>query len=329
MSGPIATRTTTLKIGVIRNPRSTRNQKRQYGIAEAARSNPDILSETIENKDTMTDVLASFRDQEVGLVVVDGGDGTAREVLSRLPEVFGPELPYVTILPSGKTNLVARDIGTARHGIKSFDLLLAGVKEGRLFQSAKKRALMKITWPDEFHPPVRGMLMGLGAFRAGTDLAQSDIHAKGIKQGPAVALAMTDYFFRASLGRNANEMRAGEAVALAMDGKRCAEGRRFAVICTTLTRLLFGIWPFWGDESRAIRYLDVMAPPKRLLRSLPAVARGKPLPWMEDAGYRSGSSDRIEMAIEKPFIVDGEMFQPGPEGRIIVDGSERVRFLVP
>ena len=318
-----------LKIGVIRNPISTRNKKRRYGIASAAQSNPDILSETIDDKDILTSVLETYRDKEVGLVVVDGGDGTAREVLSRLPEVFGPDLPYVTILPSGKTNLVARDIGTARHGVQTFDKLLEGMRAGRLKETAKTRSLMKITWPDAFHPPVRGMLMGLGAFRAGTDLAQSDIHAKGIHHGPAVALAMTDYFFRASLGRNANELRSGEPVGLAMDGKRCAEGRRFAVICTTLTRLLFGIWPFWGDESRAIRYLDVMAPPKRLLRSLPAVARGKPLPWMEEAGYRSGTSDRIEMTIEKPFIVDGEVFQPGPEGRIIVDGSERVRFLVP
>lgn len=319
----------TLKIGVIRNPRSTRNKKRQYGIEQAARYNPDILSETIENKDTLGAVLTGFKDREVGLVVVDGGDGTAREVLSRLPEIFGADMPFVSILPSGKTNLVARDIGTARHGVQSFGKLLDGVKEGRLFATARTRSLLKITWPDGSHLPVRGMLMGLGAFRAGTDLAQSDIHAKGIHHGPAVALAMTDYFFRASLGRDAGEMRAGEPVALAMDGRRCAEGRRFAVICTTLTRLLFGIWPFWGDESRAIRYIDVIAPPKRLLRSLPAVARGKPLPWMEDAGYRSGSADRIEMIIERPFIVDGEVFHPGSDGRLIIDGSEQVRFLVP
>jgi len=318
-----------LKIGVIRNPISTRNKKRRYGIANAALANPDILTEIINDTTSLTEMLAGFRAREVGLVVIDGGDGTAREVLSRLPEVYGDDLPFVSILPSGKTNLMARDLGTARHGVRAFGKLLEGLKSERIFETAKTRALMKITWPDGFHAPVRGMLMGLGAFRAGTDLAQSDVHKRGINHAPAVALAMTDYFIRASLGKDSGAMRAGEPVALAMDGKRCVEGRRFAVICTTLTQLLFGIWPFWGDDSRAIRYVDVLAPPKRLLRTLPAVARGKPRPWMEDAGYRSGSTDRMEMTLEKPFVVDGEMFQPGPEGRIILDGSERVRFLVP
>src|SRR3546814_15016806 len=44
-------------------------------------------------------------------LVVDGGDGTVRDVISAAPAAFGDRMPRMAILPSGKTNALALDLG--------------------------------------------------------------------------------------------------------------------------------------------------------------------------------------------------------------------------
>ena len=46
------------------------------------------------------------------LLVIDGGDGTVRDVISLLPHTFGEAPPLLAVLPSGKTNVLAIDLGT-------------------------------------------------------------------------------------------------------------------------------------------------------------------------------------------------------------------------
>ena len=56
--------------------------------------------------------LRRFAAEGVDLVVIDGGDGTVREVITRLPEAYGGPMPRLAVVPNGKTNALAIDIGT-------------------------------------------------------------------------------------------------------------------------------------------------------------------------------------------------------------------------
>ncbi|MFC5316248.1 hypothetical protein, partial [Azospirillum rugosum] len=56
--------------------------------------------------------------------------------------------------------------------------------------------------------------------------------------------------------------------------------------------------------------------------------RGRPRPWMIDAGYASGRADEMTVEMTHPFVVDGELFEPGPRG-ILLSAGQRVGFVAP
>ncbi len=322
LSSPVA------RIGVIRNPYSTLSRA-HYGVSRAAAADPDIFVEQSRNTSDITQILQHFRDKEIGIIVIDGGDGTVREVLSQCPGVFAEDLPAFCVLPSGKTNVCAHDTGTARYRRDAFRRLLARRKEGIGLESLRRRPVLGIEWEDGFHAPLHGMLAGFAGYREATNLAQSHVHSKGLNHRAAVAMTLAGFFYSAIFGNDGEGIRAGEEMAISMDGAAATTGPRFGAILTTLHSFVLGIWPFWNAGSGAINWLDIQAPPPRLLAAFVAVMRKKPQAWMTDAGYHSGTADTMTIETRKPFILDGETFDPGPSGRLRIDSSMRVDFIAP
>lgn len=316
------------RIGVIQNPFSTMNRKR-YGVLHAAEADPDIFVERSGSTGDVAQILQKFRDLGVGTVVIDGGDGTVREVLSQCPTVFGETMPLFCVLPSGKTNVCAHDTGTARHKRDTFERLLA-LREGGLNEShIRRRHVLGIEWEDGFHEPVYGMLVGFGGYRAATNLAQTHVHSKGLNHNAAVAMTIFSFFYGAVFGDDGTGVRAGENMVVTLDDHNARDHRRFGAILTTLESFLLGVWPFWGDASRPIIFLDIDAPPPRLLRAILAVFMKRPKPWMEAAGYRSGSARDILIETHEPFIIDGETFEAGPNGHLRIHSDLQVGFIAP
>src|SRR3546814_18768147 len=60
----------------------------------------DVCSSDLET-------LERIAAEGVDLLVVDGGDGTVRDVISAAPAAFGDRMPRMAILPSGQTNALA------------------------------------------------------------------------------------------------------------------------------------------------------------------------------------------------------------------------------
>ncbi len=322
LSSPVA------RIGVIRNPYSTLSRAR-YGVSRAAAADPDILVEQSRSTDDITQILQHFRDREIGIIVIDGGDGTVREVLSQCPNVFADDIPAFCVLPSGKTNVCAHDTGTARYNRDAFNRLLARRKKGIGIESLRRRPVLGIEWEDGFHTPLHGMLAGFAGYREATNLAQSHVHSKGLNHRAAVAMTLASFFYGAIFGNDSKGIRAGEDMTISYDGKSAIAGPRFGAILTTLHAFVLGIWPFWNAGSEAIHWLDIQAPPQRLLAAFAAVMRKKPAPWMAEAGYHSGTANTMTIETHKPFILDGETFEPGPVGRLRIDSSMRVDFIAP
>jgi hypothetical protein len=115
---------------------------------------------------------------------------------------------------------------------------------------------------------------------------------------------------------------------VAPDDRPALAGHRFLLLATSLDRLMLGLWPFWGEGAGPVRWLDVAAPPKRLAAALWAARQGRPGPWMPAAGYRSGRADRLAIRLRTPFVLDGEVFEPGPDG-LVLSAPGQVAFVTP
>ncbi|MFV3127812.1 diacylglycerol kinase family protein [Niveispirillum sp. KHB5.9] len=312
--------------GLIRNPFSHRNHGGRAVPADAARLfGPHVASPDTPEK--LIAALAGFVAGGVDVLVVDGGDGTVREVLTALPHAYGDNPPKIAILAGGKTNLIAADVGTTGYGARGMAGLVRAAHEETLGRRTTRRPVLSLHWPDGEHTDVRGMFMGAGAFTRGTDLANAAIHKAGFTQEIAVALTMAGVLGRALIGNDQHGWLAGEDFGAAVDGDAVGDGNRFLFLATTLNRLIMGLWPFWNHGDRPLRYLDVAANPPGLLGSLPRLMTGRPSAAMRDGdAYRSGGAERIELRLTRPLIMDGETY---PAGRVILSAHDSISFVQP
>ncbi|WP_149538676.1 diacylglycerol kinase family protein [Siccirubricoccus phaeus] len=312
------------RIGLISNPLSRAFREGRIRLGPQARTLPRAEPGTPAE---LRAALADFAARGVDLLAVQGGDGTLREVLTALPAAFGSRpRPEIALLAAGKTNLAARAVGTAGIGDAGLTRLLEAARHGAL----RRRVLpvLEVTRPGlAGAAPLRGLLFGAGAFTEAKRLADARLHGRGVHDRLAVGLALAGVALRAGLDR-ADPLRRGAPMVVAADGGPPAEGRRFLLLATPLDRLMLGLWPFWGEGPGPLHWLDVAAPPRRLGRALLAAWRGRPAPWMPASGYRSGHAAQLAIRLEVPFVLDGEVFEPGPDG-VLLSAPCRMGFVAP
>lgn len=291
-----------------------RNEKATLRTQKGAERDGPPPGDLVRDPRTFTeldDALTEMRDAGVTRLIINGGDGTVREVLSRAPEIWAANaLPDYVIAPSGNTNLIARKVG----GVTGRDLRLLWRSPDA---ALRRRTLPLLSVRRIGERTLRGAIMGIGAYEVATRVARDQINAR---HGAQVALAVLNLL-------RSDEMRDGVMCRVAHDDAAGGYRQRMLFGVTSLPgRLISRFEPFWGDQSRPLRWLDISARPKGLIRAAPHLAFGAPRPWMAD-DYHSGSSNRISMTIEAPFVMDGEAFAAGADGGVTIASGETATFL--
>ena len=315
--------------GVVRNPMSKRNRTGRSEAWWRDIDDPSVICAEPASPDDLVDVLSDFARRGVTLLVVDGGDGTVREVLSALPAAYGERPPALAVLASGTTNLIAADVGAGRADPSTVAMLRQIARGEAQATRIERRATLEVSWPDGSRPPVVGMFVGACAFTRATDLSVSLVREGRVEEGAGVAVTLLSVMAKTLAGSEREQWLAGATLGIGADGGMIEVAPRFLFLSTTLNKLMLGLWPFWGEGLGAIRYLDIAASPKRLAVALPALLRGKPRPWMPDAGYRSGTADTLDLLLNDRFVIDGEFFEPGEHGRIRLGAGPTIDFVVP
>lgn len=310
-------------IGLIANGRSWRNA-RAGGLAPGALA----LHEAPDHPDGYGEALARFAASGVTTLVVDGGDGTLRDVLSALPGAYaGAPLPAIALAPSGKTNVAAADVGGIRRGADAIARLRAALVSGAVKRSV--RHPIEIAFGDR---RLLGFVFGLGAFERATRLVDERVHHKGFAGQIGVALGVVASGSAALFGEEKAAWRRGVPLGLGFDGAAPEDSvfrHSFALLATSLDRWVLGLWPFWGKGEGAIAVTEIAAPPRRLFAGLATAGLGRPRPWAEAEGWRSVRADDLTLDMETGFIVDGDRFEPGPLKRVSLSKGPAITFIAP
>src|SRR3546814_20177462 len=92
------------------------------------------------------------------VVAINGGDGTVQAALTELYSGghFGGSPPPVAVLPNGKTNLIALDLGAEGDPIKALERVVELVERGRIEDHVIARQLIALDRGGA--RPVRGRL---------------------------------------------------------------------------------------------------------------------------------------------------------------------------
>ena len=300
------------RVGLIWNPKSHRNKG-------AGRASPPagVLDIVPEHPAQLFQDLQRFASEGIDLVVIDGGDGTVREVISRLPEAFAGRLPRLAVVPNGKTNALAIDIGVPLG--TSLEQLLAAADDGR---PTKPRACIEIIRRGNPSVEQRGFLFGLGAFVRATELAQQN-HGLGLFDGTAIAVTIAGAAAQTLLGGPANPWRRGEVADVSFTG----DGPRhwFLVVASTLKRFPLNLKPF-GAPREGLKVLAIEAPPRRLARAVPTLLTGGDAPWLASCGVRRGDLEAFDLSWAGDFVLDGET---GRGGDLTLRKGLAFEFVIP
>jgi hypothetical protein len=304
-------------VGVIRNPRSYRNK----GLAAAHSARAEVITETTLKRRELFEVLARFASAGVDYIAIDGGDGTVRDVLTCGASSFGDEWPPLILMPKGKTNALAADLGLP--GDWTLDSALERARAG----SFTRRRPLVVAEAEDPDARVHGFMLGAGVFTQAISLGQS-AHRWGAFNALAVLVTTFWSLGQAFFAGAGNPWRQRTGMRLADDAGRPILGeaeQRYVLLSSTLENFPMGLRPF-GDAREGLKLTVLDHPGRKSLLRIPRVAFGRRPSDPARLGYHWLTPDSYLMELEDRFILDGEAF---PAGSYRISQGPELRFVVP
>ena len=215
------------------------------------------------------------------LLVLAGGDGTVQRTLTEaLEQTPASALPPIAVLPGGRTNMSAADLNRHRRFTqcaKSLDAMLDAT-----LPPAKPRPLIRV---DQDNNRQYGWFFGIGAVCFGV------AHWKSERPGSQLGTTLRTAWSSAKGYLDTNRQQT-----VRWNG----ETRQvFAMIATSLNRLLFGCRPYWGNGGGMHNtwvFAEARGRVRRSLRLLRGDASLGGLP-----GYSSGDRAELELEFDGPL----------------------------
>lgn len=317
------------RVGLITNPHSRRNRNGLAGIEAIIAARGDVRHRITQSVDDVRVALQEFAEQGVGVVAINGGDGTTAQVFGALLDAspFSTQ-PAVVLLPGGTTNMNAADAGMRGSLKKSVESLCRWSEGEDLPVEHLSRPILRVDGALG-QDALYGMFFGAGSIIiGGIEHCTSQIHRIGLRDeiGPGVTL------LRAVWGilRGDPQFAAPIDVTLRVDEQGEAAQKQLAILLvTSLERLFLGMHPWWGHEQQALHSTWIEKSARGLLRKLMGLLRGKPgAGATPENGYISHNTRQLELDMDATFTIDGELYQASREhGPIRVSHGGDIKFL--
>jgi hypothetical protein len=299
------------RIALLSNPRSTGNISQLPRIRAFCAEHPDIFHYEVEHAEQVGEALKTIARVRPKVLVINGGDGTVQAALTELVNGghFGGNLPPVAVLPNGKTNLIALDLGSQGDPIEALRRLHQ-LASGDLESHLVARELIALTNAGRQKPAI-GMFLG-GAGLADTMLYCRDkIYPLGLPNGLSHVLTALAVLVRQLLGLKGRYLPPSpEPIEVKVRRHGTLSGRFGLLAVTTLEKLLLGS-EVRTAHSGSLKLLAVEHKSSSMLRGLFAALGGQ-LGRKKLAGVHVEEADEISIEGDRSSVfLDGEMFQAG------------------
>src|SRR5918997_104926 len=114
------------RVALLSNPRSTGNRSLLPRVRSFCAQHKDIFHYEVEHVEQIGQALKTIARVKPKVLVINGGDGTVQAALTELYQGghFRDAPPPVAVLPNGKTNLIALDLGAVGDPIVALERVL-------------------------------------------------------------------------------------------------------------------------------------------------------------------------------------------------------------
>lgn len=318
------------RVALLSNPKSTGNRSLLPRVRSFCAEHKDIFHYEVEHVDQIGKALKTIARVKPKVLVINGGDGTVQAALTEIYHGghFGAKPPPVAVLPNGKTNLIALDLGAEGDPIEALKRVLELARTD-MVPHIVSRELISLTDGSASGKPVLGMFLG-GAGLADTMLfCRHKIYPLGLPNSFSHLLTAAAAMFSIIFGLRAAFLPPSPApvkVSILKHGD--LQGRFAVLMVTTLERLLLhGHLPGAEPRAGALQLMVVERKPWALVRALVAAIFGR-LGRSRMAGVHLERGDEIRIEGDRSSVIlDGELFQ-AREGRpIVLKPTQPVPFL--
>lgn len=319
-------------VALLSNPKSTGNQSMLPQVRAFCEGHADIFHYEVETIGQIAEALRTIARVRPKVLVINGGDGTVQAALTELYHGghFGPTPPPVAVLPNGKTNLIAHDLGAVGDPIEALERMLILARTD-LVPHIVSRELIELTGGGRVDggAPVLGMFLG-GAGLADMILyCRNKIYPLGLPNWAAHGLTFLLGLASVLVGRTSRLLPAKWAplrVTVTRSGEM--QGKFALIMVTTLERLLLnGQIGGQGQRAGAMQLLVIERNLFAIVGALIAAVRGR-LGRDRMRGVHLSRGDEIRIhGHRSSVILDGEMFEANDDRPIVLRPTAPVPFL--
>jgi hypothetical protein len=318
------------RIALLSNPKSSGNKSQLARIRSQCAQHPEIFHYEVERAEQIGEALRTIARVDPKVIVINGGDGTVQAVLTELchGSYFDGTPPPVAVLPNGKTNLIALDLGATGDPLAALERVLEIVRLG-LDDHIVARELISLTDDLAATRPVVGMFLG-GAGLVGAMLyTRHKVYPLGLPNRIAHALSALALLLSLIVGlKTALLPLRSQVVRVSLLRHGAWTGRFAMVIVTTLDKLLLNSTARSDSGSRgALQLVVVEQTPMAFVRAITAGI----FSWFGRGGMRGVYVERgDEIRIEgdpSAVILDGELYEAGAGRAIVLTPTAPLPFL--
>ena len=318
------------RVALLSNPTASGNRSLLPGIRAFCAAQPDVFHYEVERIDQIGTALRRIARVKPRVLVINGGDGTVQAALTEIHNGghFGEEPPPVAVLPNGKTNLIAFDLGAQGDPLETLERVLA-IARADLDRHIVERELIGLSDGTGKGRTVLGMFLG-GAGLADIMLyCRHRIYPLGLPNGLSHFLAFLIAMVSVLLGLgNGLFPRKPDPVEVSVIRQGRLHGRFAVLVVTTLERLiLHGAMPGGRGRAGALQLIAVERRPAAVLRVVFGSLFGR-LGKARFGGVHLERGDEIRIEADRSSVIlDGEIFEASRARPIVLRRTGPVPFL--
>lgn len=316
------------RVALLSNPLSTGNRSILPRIRAFCAENADIFHYEVEHVDQIGEALKTIARVRPRILVVNGGDGTVQSTLTELyhGDHFGATPPPVAVLPNGKTNLIALDLGAVGDPLAALHRIMEIARDD-VAPHIVARELIALSHGDANGRPVLGMFLGGAGLADSMLYCRNKIYPLGLPNGLSHALTALALMVSMIFGiRAAFLPPAPRPMSVSVLRQGVLQGTFALLIVTTLHKLLLG-WRSTNRADGALQLMLVERNPLALLGATIASIFGR-LGQGQMRGVHVERGDEIVISGERSSVIlDGELFEAFAGRPITLTPTAPVPFL--
>jgi diacylglycerol kinase family enzyme len=314
-------------VALLSNPRSTGNRSLLPRVRSFCAAHSEIFHYEVESVDQIGEALRTIARVKPKVLVVNGGDGTVQAALTELylGGHFEGAPPPVAVLPNGKTNLIALDLGAVGDPIEALKKVME-IARTDMADHVVVRELIALSGGSDSRP-VLGMFLGGAGLADSILYCRNKIYPLGLPNGISHLLTALAVLFTMIVGiRAAFLPPRARPLKVSMMRQGQLHGSFSLLIVTTLHRLLLGS-SSGNIATGSLQMILVDHRPIPLLRAMFLGIFGQfGRDRMDGIHIERGDEIHIE-GDRSSVILDGEIFHAEPGNAIVLKPTPPVSFL--